>query len=329
MKRTLAVVINIFFILVLCSCSLLQNTISATSTPKATVKATKTPRPTVASTRRPMPTDTPKAARQPVRTLAGNSSATGSPSAGSFGGMPTSSLTSDQGKSMANECRYLINNLSAYTIRDDFNPNMYFQFMTHIRMEDGYRLDYVLFSDELGAQPVVYARKTSDPAFASYEEFLASFGEEVTDERSYNDIMPHGGDFLEKVVVDGSPESYFEFAILAWQGDEFKLEWHGLYNDDRAICDSTDLTLVYEELEGFGIVDEVTGLTPDMVSKPYQIDLLPVVAVKDGSASIRFVSFSKWSGFYEILIVVDADDPMTMKDRQFNPLIEYDCGIAF
>lgn len=56
---------------------------------------------------------------------------------------------------------------------------------------------------------------------------------------------------------------------------------------------------------------------------------MPAVTLTNGTATVRFISFTKWGGFFENVYVMDAHDPVQLLDVQFNPLIEYDCGINF
>ena len=67
----------------------------------------------------------------------------------------------------------------------------------------------------------------------------------------------------------------------------------------------------------------------EMQDRIAQIDFTPVVLVEDVSVTVRFVTFTKWGGFFENVYVMDISDPMQLLDVQFNPLIEYDCGINF
>lgn len=205
----------------------------------------------------------------------------------------------------------------------DFDPNAYFEFLTHTSMTPGKVLDYIYFSDELGGLPLVYSRDENAPQFKSYEEFMASFDEEVTNERSY-DSLYHNYDYLVDVHIDGSPESYLEFISLVMLGDQFYLWWHGLYNDTRLMCDASDLSYVKQDLQQF----ELT-FTDDELAQINRINYTPKVDIQESQVAIRVVTFSKWGGFYEYTFYVEKDDPFQLIDVQSTPLLEYDCGIAF
>jgi hypothetical protein len=241
---------------------------------------------------------------------------------------------------MTNECRTVADGL--YTLKKDlktpehftagkpfpqqgdFNPNDYFQVLTHLQTMPNYQLDYIYFGDELGGKPVVYAREPGAAPFQSYEEFLKSYGEELSGERSYGTVQ-HAYDYLDKIQIDQSPESYFQFITLALSGDQFYLFWHGLYNDTKILCDPGDLQYIEADLKDFDLT-----LPPEVVDRLGSIDFEPVVLLGEDTVTVRFVSFSKWGGFFENVYVLSRDEgPVKLIDSQWNPLIEYDCGIAF
>jgi hypothetical protein len=254
--------------------------------------------------------------------------------------VPTSSFTNNQAAILiGSECGEVINGL--YTLKEalglpehfmsenpfrqntDFNPNRYFQVLTHLKITSGYNLDYIYFNDELGGLPLVYARKTSDLPFQSYDELLNFYGEEISGERSYGKLR-HKYDYLEQIRIDKTPESYFEFVTLAFLGDQFYLWWHGLYNDAKILCDHSDLSVVDEDMAGFDL-----EFPKDVKDRIEKIDFTPVVLVDETTVTVRFVTFTKWGGFFENVYVMDKENPMQLQDVQFNPLIEYDCGINF
>lgn len=301
--------------LILCACAVQPGT------PKSAV--TETPRLTETST--PTVSVQQSATFGPLLTY-DNNLPTATPETMS---LPTASLNSVQGTSVQNDCRYVIDQMHAYKQLEDFNPNMYFSFMKRLRMQEGYVLDYVYYSDGMGGLPVVYARKESDPPFSSYDEFMAAYDKKTKSESSYNSLITHGSDYLEKVVVDGTAESYFEFLTLAWLGDQFKLEWHSLYNDYKFMCDYSDMKYVYDSMSIFDYGEEKFLLPADVEFNAQFIDYTPRVSVNAENVLIRLVMFTKWGGFNELYYTVGRDDPMDVQDSQINSILEYDCGIAF
>ena len=178
-------------------------------------------------------------------------------------------------------------------------------------------------SDELGGRPLVYARKATDDPFKSYQEFLDFYGEEAL-QRSYEQLG-HRYDFINKIQVDGSPESYFDLSVLALQADQFYLWWHGLYNDLQILCDSSDVRFIEEDLSSMFDLE----LPQEIKDRLNEVDFSPSIQVQDRAITLRFVTFSKWSGLYEYVYVIDRKDPDRLLHTEFNPIIEYGCGVSF
>jgi hypothetical protein len=284
--------------------------------PTATASPTETPVPTATMTLTPEPT--PSGAAMPV---------------------PTSSLSDRPAVSLAEECRVVMDSLSALKetlgyssdMRDripsprqgDFDPNDYFQIFTHLGITPGYELDYVYFADFMGSKPLIYARESGSVPFETYEEFVESFGEDPSDARSYAPLS-HASDYLEYIQIDESPESYFQFITLALVGDQFYLDWHALYNDIQILCDLSDMESIHEDLESYHLE------SPESVAeRAERIDFEPVVVLNEETVSVRLVVFTKWGGFFEAVYVMAGGDPLDLIDGQVNPLVEYDCGILF
>jgi hypothetical protein len=240
--------------------------------------------------------------------------------------LPTSSLGLDDGKSMADECRYVIDQMIDYKKLENFNPDMYFKFMTHIHMKEGFRLDYVDYNNDMFGWPILYARKINDPQFASYEEFLASFGD--VNEEDINSGTAHAYAYLEKVEIDGKPESYFELLLLKWLGDNFKLGGYAEDFDKKwVLCDASDLQYVSIHLKRYG---DDCNLSPVILFNADNIDYTPTVAIGKDEYLVKFVSF-QWNGIYEYIYAIDRDQPWNISARKSNQIIEYnlqdECGV--
>lgn len=282
--------------------------------------------PTVIPSKTPIPTATYTPTLEPSPTIA-------------IPPVPTISVNSQSDPSISAECRAVVDGLynlkkdlglpdhfteeNPFRLDSEFNPNSYFNVLTHLKLTSGYKLDYIYFNDELGGLPLVYAKKSGNSAFKSYAELLNSFGEEFEGERSYGQLR-HKYDYLEQIQIDKTPESYFEFVTLAFLGDQFYLWWHGLYNDSIILCDPSDMQYVDAEMKGFDI-----EFPQNVTDRIEEIDFSPVVIVGDSDVTVRFVTFTKWGGFFENVYVMDKENPMQLLDVKFNPLIEYDCGISF
>jgi len=205
----------------------------------------------------------------------------------------------------------------------DFNPNAYFDVLTHLSLKSGYQLDWVYFSDELGGRPLVYARPPSQAPFSTYPDFLASKGQEQTGERSYA-VLPYSSEFTTFIVVDGTAEGFIELVNLAFAADQFHLWWHGNYNDIFIVCDQSDVQPAMNGLDGFDLT-----LPPEILEAARSLPLAPTISLSEESATISVVVFTKWGGFYRDTFEVSRSFPHDVLDAESIPLIEYDCGVSF
>lgn len=241
--------------------------------------------------------------------------------------------------SLAAECRLTVDGATAlkkdlqtpdhlssnepYRKTSDFDPNQYFKVLTHLSMAPGYVLDYIYFSDSVGGKPLLYARKSESAPFQSYANFLQSYNEEVTDEASYG-ALGHAYDYLQKVIVDQTPESYLEHVSMGFFGDQFYMALNAQYNDARILCDASDLPGIYQEMKRFN-----TELPAEVKKSAEQIDFTPTVSMGTNTVTLRIVLFTKWGGFYESIYLLDKNDPSKILDQNHSRLVEYDCGIRF
>jgi hypothetical protein len=253
---------------------------------------------------------------------------------------PPASPTSVPSVSMTSTCRSAIDGLynlrknlglpdhfnsgEAFRKSGDFDPNQYFPILDHLSLEYEYTLDYVYYTDDIGGKPMLYARKIGDPPFKSYDDYLASLGEERSGERSYNNL-PHAFDYLDKIQVDGSEDGYFQFYVLSELGDQFYLYWHALYNDFIIICDNSDMQVVEHKLRNYNLT-----FPKDDWEKAKAIDFTPTVTINGEEVTDRLVIFSKWGGFWEEIVIFGKEDPYNnVLAYQQNAIVPYDCGILF
>ncbi len=288
--------------------------------------------PTISATRTRRPTRTIEPTFLSTKTPAPTATAT-------RGVIPTSSLAGEPAVVIYEECRRVVNGLKELksglgfpdSLFEDpprkpengFDPNSYFTVMTHLNMAPGYTLDYLYFADDLGGLPLVYARRTGDEPFLDYEAYLQSYGEEMSGERSYGSLG-HQYDFLESIQVDQTPESYFDYAALSIVAQQFYLFWHGLYNDDRIFCDAGDMQYVLPEMEEFDL-----DYPPGFVEELEKIDFAPQFLDMGETVKVRFVTYTKWGGFFENVLEMEKSDPFNLINVDYYPILEYEIPLAF
>jgi hypothetical protein len=207
----------------------------------------------------------------------------------------------------------------------DFDPNQYFQIFTHLSVEENYTLDYIYYKDWLGGLPLIYARETNFPPFQSFIELLASYGEDISDTGLivYTNL-PHQHEFMDKIQIDKTPESYFEFNVFSFLSGQFYLWQRGLYNDEKILCDASDIKYLHDDVRSYRL--ELPQKLEVLIK---QLDLSPSATINESTISIGYFTFTKWSGLYEEKVVIDKENPMHILDYSYKHLFEYYSGIEF
>lgn len=195
----------------------------------------------------------------------------------------------------------------------EFDPNRYFDAFTHLRMQDGYVLDFVYHQDGLGGFPLLYARPVEQAPYATEADYRAS----TTDQ----------ADYLSFILPQDSPEGYFEYAAFATLANQFYLDWHANYNDWQVLCGQDDIEAIIQSLnseDAFGI-----PMTATQKRQARAIDSpQPSVELTNETAIVKLLVFTKWGGFYRRTLTIPRADH-SIVDEQDEPLVEYDCGIMF
>ena len=193
----------------------------------------------------------------------------------------------------------------------EFDVMQYFSVLDRLSMQSGYVLDYVYHYDGMGGYPVLYVRPADQPPYAT-EADLAAAGEKTN--------------FLDYIQTDDTPESYFQFALLALMGNQFYLDWHANYNDTQPVCDKTDVHDIIASLNGdFGYRISIASRVRAALLR----DMDPSVVIGEQTVEVRLVTFTKWGGFYLTTYTLSRSSPHTIQDVQDKNLVPYDCGVMF
>jgi len=193
----------------------------------------------------------------------------------------------------------------------EFDVMQYFSVLDHLSMQSGYVLDYIYHFDGMGGSPILYVRPASQPPYTS-EADLAALGETPS--------------FLDYVLTDDTPESYFQLAVLSLMGSQFYLYWHANYNDSQIICDIVDVTDIVSSLDGdFGYPISLLSRIRASLLK----NVGPVVNIGSQTAEVRVMTFTRWGGFYQQIFTISRSMPHTFLDVQEKNIVPYDCGVMF
>ena len=195
---------------------------------------------------------------------------------------------------------------------NEFDVNQYFNVLTHLAMRAGYALDYVYQNDSLGGFPLLYVRQADHAPYAS----LADVPENV-----------QLSDFHEYVEVEDVERGYFEYVVLDIMANQFYLSWHANYNDTEIVCDRADVNDIIADVSSgnFGYAMDLAQQTKARTMR----NIEPVVNLTGDIATVQFITFTKWGGFYRETYTINRSFPHTITDVKQENLVPYDCGIFF
>ena len=193
----------------------------------------------------------------------------------------------------------------------EFDVMEYFSVLDHLSMQPGSVLDYVYHYDGMGGYPLLYVRPTGQPPFATEMDLPAGF------DRS---------GYLDYVQADDTPESYFQFVVLAMMGNQFYKLFQTNYNDSEIVCDKADVRRIVSGLNGdFGNRISLVSWVRAFLLK----DISPSVNIGEESVEVRLVTFTLWGGFYLETYTLSQAMPHTIQDVQKKNLVPYECGVMF
>jgi hypothetical protein len=193
----------------------------------------------------------------------------------------------------------------------EFDVMEIFTILDHLSMKPGYVLDYVYRYAGIGGFPVLYVRPVEQAPYTTDAD-LSAAGE-----------TPN---YLDYIQTNDTPESYFQFILLAIYGDQFYLYWHANYSDRTITCDKDAVNRIVSSLDGsFGYRIS----TSSRVRAELLTGLEPNVSIGEQVVEVQFVMFTKWGGFFKETYQINRQEPHTIQDVQEKNLIPYDCGVMF
>jgi hypothetical protein len=208
-------------------------------------------------------------------------------------------------------------NDAAEKAEGDFDVSLYFTVLDRLSMEGGRVLDYVYNYEGIGGAPVLYARKAVEPPYRNYSEYIAADAAAEPEEREDY--------YLRYVETDGTPEGFFQLALLLIQGEQFYAFWHAAYNDDRIVSEMEDARASL----GGGWFDEGETTAGGLLADLGKFDLSPVVSMNEDLVKVEVVVFTDWGGFIKRSIVMEREFPHLIVGERSEVLVPYDCGIMF
>jgi len=227
---------------------------------------------------------------------------------------------------------------------DKYDVSGFFAILTHLRMEPGYILDYVYYHDEYGGFPVLYAHKSDETAFKNYEEYRQARGE-IGEEELWDRVYGKSGTrsagnifgYLDHVMIDDTPEGYFQYVLLRIMGSQFYLFWHSGYNDQRPIFSYGQLREVLSKEKDdlkrlIAIMPKdmqlsswsLTALDPwVLIHKAAEVDFAPSIIINKEKVEIKVVVFSEYKGLMRRSFLVSRAFPHLLLKESQSILIPY------
>jgi hypothetical protein len=194
----------------------------------------------------------------------------------------------------------------------EFDVNQYFSVLTHLSMQEGYALDYIYINDSLGSYPLIYARPTDLTPYTSPADIPEAM--QISDFRDY-------------VEIDDTEQGYFEFVVMDIMARQFYLYWHANYNDTEIVCNRGEVNDIVDRVSSgdFGYAMDLAEQTKARTLK----NIEPVVNLTGDVATVQFMTFTKWGGFYRETYTINRAFPHTIIDVKQDNVVPYDCGIMF
>ncbi len=194
----------------------------------------------------------------------------------------------------------------------DFDPNLYFTVLTHLKMEEGFTLDYVYhYIEGFGGNPCLYARPTGLEPFDTFFEYR-----DWAETKNLQSFL----------VADGTPDGFFQLSVFDHLARQFYLSWHANYDDKEIITSTDDSATLVKTLNGenFG-----AKLTEDQSSSIMAIPPEPFVTMTENNAEVSFCVFTKWDGYHRLKETFRRSPPHWIVGRDVLDAVKYDCGVCY
>ena len=196
----------------------------------------------------------------------------------------------------------------------EFDANEYLAVLSHLSVEPGYVLDWVYCYDGMGGSPVLYARAQEQPAYETCSEYFAANANATRVA------------YLDKIQAEGTPEGYFELALLRTMGGQFYLYWHSNYNDIQVFCDRGSLEATVSLLSETDFGHQLGG---EDRRKAVRLNPQPMVEFGDDEVKVSILTFTKWGGFFRRTLTLSLGYPHELLDDEWEELVPYECGVMF
>jgi len=224
---------------------------------------------------------------------------------------------------MVNELKTMqvgVNEPPSYLVKGDgkkggeFDANQYFSVLDQLSLQEGFVLDYLYYPGQIGGEPILYPRRSDQPAYQTYAELTEAEGDQYTLRSSA---------FHTSIQVDDSEAGFLQFVILRVMGNQFYQYWHAKYNDYKVICNDESLKAAL-----LGESDN-PRMSIWVKWRARRLRPEPQVVMGDDKVQVKIVIFTAWGGFLQRTYTISRQFPHTIIDEQKKILVPYDCGALY
>jgi hypothetical protein len=221
------------------------------------------------------------------------------------------------------------------------NVNGYFSVLNHLSIKPGVILDLVFYGDydsdgnfiygPADPFPRIYARPVNQKPYASYYEFGKAIPEFSYPNESIIpllDLQAAYYYYLNSVRTDNTSDGFFQMVLLGILGGQFNDQMRDWYDDTIVMCNQADIDLAAAETKKYGEENHFDLTLPDqVVQDAHKQSMEPIVDLGKDTATVRIVTFSKWSGFIETRYELTRAFPHQLVGEWQQSLVPYDCGV--
>ena len=243
-----------------------------------------------------------------------------------------------------------------HKVGGEFGVMQTLRFFPHLRIEEGFVLDYVYEFGGIGGAPIVYARKENEPpagntdaivinaperfnleegqrAWKQFQEeekklkgdnaaWLAAWGEL---QKRLSKIPDHDVSrlYLKHIVTDGSDEGFIELAALGVVCDQFYLFWHAGYKKETVV-----LTKEKADKVMAGLGESMWASSPSQPKPPRLTPALlcPKVKRTSDAITVSIHVFSDWGGLSRRTFQISPQFPYRIRESEPVVVVPYHSG---
>lgn len=202
---------------------------------------------------------------------------------------------------------------------NDYSLMPLMEALPHLKIKEGYVLDFVQCGSRMGSRPILYTRKINAERFPDW--FIDKSFNAKADLKADNE-------WENMLLAEPSPESVWEAVLLAELGFQFNLWWHSGY-EQKEIVDN--LTVFFAESQESLFTKRIReSIIGEKYDKLQKWEFKPRVEMNGNSGTAYYCTFSPFRGFSLLKRKVSFDNwKVSIAEAETIDTISYYCGIRY